>query len=745
MNHNKNTTLLSALCILCTALMCASEPFAERDFGFQPLEIYEFRHGTSDLFVCDFNNDGLDDIIFINNQASRVEVLLRKPEKDNGLSGELPQIEDRFENIGIVVDQEVMAFCVADFDGDSKPGLLTIGKQLGLLLRKQGDSGHLTAPEKIYLTDLSSITGLNTADLNNNKLMDIIVPRRNSIEILWNDKTSPFTTRSELKLSAGEYSRTDIADINADGNADILIYMNANTFPLRAYMGDGSGNFGAENMIAHPPARLVKKISFPDTNGALTGSILPNGDIFRLSEISSRQVDSFLEQDEILPLRIPLHGISRRHPVTWAVTDINADNFPDLCVAAPELSQIHFFQTAPDSISTTPLKIDSLSGVTLVTTDCNGNIIAYSPSEKAAAIHSLAELENFPAILPSPDETHMIFAHPGKESYFCLTRKERQNPFKLETRNLSDDSPPVQLDGELDLSDPPDYVKAFTIDSDNTGLIFFFPYRPPEMFIATSDTVTETPATSFRALTHTLPPAAFDFNHNDKSVEISVAQGKVIRSYRLNNGEWTPFRQYNPENENAKITSCAHIHQNKDKKRNRDLFAYDNESGHLIFNSHEGKLSRKIHIPFKPDDFQGLVALGNPSEDTLILGLIARENLYILRDNAPQLESTAVAEYSSPSEKPSLRNFETVFVGADMRPLVCLTDTRNRSLELVAYENESLKEQLIFEVFNDSAFSAKTSGESYEPKAVASGDLNGDGIGDIVVLVHDKLIVYLGE
>jgi hypothetical protein len=33
----------------------------------------------------------------------------------------------------------------------------------------------------------------------------------------------------------------------------------------------------------------------------------------------------------------------------------------------------------------------------------------------------------------------------------------------------------------------------------------------------------------------------------------------------------------------------------------------------------------------------------------------------------------------------------------------------------------------------------------YEPHDLAAGDFNGDKMGDMAVLVHDKLIIYLGE
>ena len=90
----------------------AAEDGAQRDFGFRPLEIFKFESGTSRLVVTDLNNDGLDDILFANNHISRLEILLRKPEGEK--LDDLPELDDRFEDHGIIVDQGIKSLRVDD-------------------------------------------------------------------------------------------------------------------------------------------------------------------------------------------------------------------------------------------------------------------------------------------------------------------------------------------------------------------------------------------------------------------------------------------------------------------------------------------------------------------------------------------------------------------------------------------------------------------------------------------------------
>jgi hypothetical protein len=125
--------------------------------------------------------------------------------------------------------------------------------------------------------------------------------------------------------------------------------------------------------------------------------------------------------------------------------------------------------------------------------------------------------------------------------------------------------------------------------------------------------------------------------------------------------------------------------------------------------------------------------------------MVGESEIQWLQDGAPALGLEMLAEYVSGMEKPSLWNIFPVMLGSPGRHMAALLDANNRTVELVSFKEGKLIEELVFEIFQDPGFNEQAAESIYEPHDLACGDFNGDNIRDLAVLVHDKLIIYLGE
>jgi hypothetical protein len=724
--------------ILSTALLAGSYAAAEesgpvRDFGFRGLEIYRFEPGSSRLVVTDINADGLDDILFANNHVSRLEILIRKPDSES--ADELPELEEQFEDQGMIVDQSLKAVRVEDLNGDDLKDIITFGTSLGLQIRYQQEDMAFGEPERIFINDPSDVTTVQTGDLNGDGRKDLLLCRRDRAELLWNAEENPFQEKKTLTFSADKSYYGDIADINSDGITDLAFHFSTTRNPMKVRLGKGNGLYGIEQPIDLPP-RQYMDILQPPGEPPQIGMVLRNRLAFRIYNFTVEEQKPLLSVQEIAPGRIGLEGTNKKAQPAWITGDFNADGYEDLMVAAPELSRLHVYSGSPTGIDPEPKHIDTLSEVVRLSRQANGDILAVSKKEKIAALHKADNVERFPEILKTPGTVLGGCALPTANISWFVCRSEGKEIQLVQVINGGVTSSIYPLD----LQNEPNDLLAFSLPDGKTGLIAFMPYDAPKMFVHQDEQVEELTSEQFRALTQPLILSNIRMGAVGDGTDLIVSQGAVARRFRWNNDRYEVVQQYNPENARAEmIASCDY----RMLDGQEGLFFYDRNAGDLIRFADADDGARKIHIPDPDQTIFDLVQLENPDRDTIIL--LDRTGLNEIMGSGSRLDAVPAAEYDSASEDPLLAYAKSVRLANPPRPMIALIDPANRAIELVSQQDGELTKELLFEVFLTSDFANQSSSRGTEPHDVESGDLNGDGIGDLVVLSQDKLLVYLGE
>jgi len=719
--------------IFITALLPLIVSATQRDFGFQPLEIYTFKKGTSRLIVTDINNDGLDDILFANNHVSRLEILLRKSGVEN--SDHLPELEECFEDRGLIVDQGLKSVRAEDLNNDGLPDLITFGTAIGLQIRYQQVDGSFAEPERIFIKDATSVRTIQIGHLNEDDRKDILVCRRNKADLLWNAAERPFLDKKTLTFSADKSYYGDIADINSDGIPDLAFHFNTPRNPLKIRYGKGGGLYGIEQPVDLPP-RQYMDILQTEGQAPQIGMVLRNRLAFRLYGFTEKEQPALMDAQEIAPGRIGLEGTSKKAAPAWLACDFNADGYEDLLVAAPELSRLHLYSGSEKGLNPEPQRIDTLSNVIRLSCSAKGDVLVVSKKEKIAALHTANELERFPAILNTPGNVLAGCAvENGDECWFVCKNDDKE--LQLVQMPIGNGEASVHL---LDLQNDPVDLLAFQLPENKTGLILFMAYDTPKMMLFADGALEELTSESFRALTQPLALSNIRLGDSGDGSILVVSQGAIARRFEWKGDRYEVTRQFNPENERGElIASCGYNLLDGSS----GTLLYDRNSGDLVRFAADGSEWGKINIPDPDPSVFNLVQLKNPDRDTVIL--LGRTGLNEICGNGERLETVSTAEYVSPSEAPMLAYAKLLKLGAPPRPMVALVDPANHTIELAEQDGTELKQQLTFEVFLTSEFANTGKTHGAEPHDIESGDLNGDGIGDLVVLSQDKLLIYLGE
>lgn len=725
---------IATACLIGLAAVSFSDDSTDdaiRDFGFKPLEIHKFKMGTTRLIVSDINNDGLDDILFANNHVSRLEILIRKPEGEE--SEDLPKLEDKFESKGIIVDQSLKAIRVADLNGDDRPDIVTFGTAIGLQIRYQQEDGSFASPERLFIKNNTTVTTIQLGDLNGDGMKDILVCRRDSADMLLYNEDAPFKEKKTLTFSGDKSFYGDIADVNDDGIADLAFHFNTTRNPLKIRFGKGGGLYGIEQPI-DLPLRQYMDILQTDGESPQIGMVLRNRLGFRLYDFIQKEQPALMEAQEIAPGRIGLEGTNKKSPAAWITGDFNNDGYDDLLIAAPELSRLHLYNGTEDGLTPEPVRIDTLSDITRMSRMKNGDVLVLSKKEKIAALHKAYDLEKFPTILQMPGTILAACAVEADNLSWFVCKDDEKN-LQLVKMGVSDEDISTY---PLDMQNDPNDLLAFQLPDGKFGLIFFMSYDTPKMQIFDGETLTEVTSESFRALTQKLALNNIRFVKPGDGSSIIISQGAIARRFEWKDGRYDVTKQFNPETPRGEMIASTPF---KLTDGSEGTLFYDRNAGDLIRFSDEGNDWGKIQIPDADQTIFNLIQLKHPSRDVIVL--LDSTGLNLVMGNGKRLAVESCAEYISPAENVLLAYAKLIKLGEPVKTKIVLVDPANRAVEIVSRKGDQLEKELIFEIFLTSDFAEQSRGT--EPHDVESGDLNGDGIGDLVVLVHDKLLIYLGE
>jgi hypothetical protein len=129
---------------------------------------------------------------------------------------------------------------------------------------------------------------------------------------------------------------------------------------------------------------------------------------------------------------------------------------------------------------------------------------------------------------------------------------------------------------------------------------------------------------------------------------------------------------------------------------------------------------------------------GDGREDLLVAGT-DRFGIVLTGRKGQRLKT--LASYESDRTEARLGDLAAGDFNGDGRPDVAITDIGDHFVELVTYAGQAnLERGLVFKVFERKSYRGVR--DSIEPRDLAVGDVDGDRRDDLVLIVHDRVLVY---
>lgn len=319
----------------------------------------------------DFDGDGRLDLALLNNENAKLVLLYqrapgegRDAAKQRVISRNRwePVVEDsRFEKASLPADQRHFAMAAGDFDGDGKLDLALTGATDALTVRFQGkDAAFATSWKWKNFEPLQNSMTLTAADFDGDSRPDLAVLAKSKLLVFRQKAEGGFGEPVVYATGEEKAGYLMAQDADGDGATDLLYLAAAGDGALRFRRQTGPGAFASEISI---PYQIPADGLFPSRDAAnrlvLTRVNPRSALIERHAFVADAKAAT--DGDTLLPtVYAPPGGVKG---AIYAHGDLNGDGLSDVAMADSKAAQIFVFLQREDGNFAEPVSFPSLSGI----------------------------------------------------------------------------------------------------------------------------------------------------------------------------------------------------------------------------------------------------------------------------------------------------------------------------------------------------------------------------------------------
>ncbi len=711
---------------------------------------------------ADIDGDGRTDLAAINNETGRIELLLRlKPGEKTPAPRTLredrwqPALDDApFRRLSVSGSVDMGSLALADLDGDRRIDLVYTSSREPLTVVSRDKSGEWTV--RRAFTRYDAAPGGHTlavADLDGDGAAHLVMLSKSGLLVF--PKFTAGGPIPEPKLyatGADNPGQLSVADIDGDGRPDIAYLTRGDKPELRVRFGLAPGGFGPERAFRTEYASVNFATRLP-AHGGGTGFAGLSLSKRSLEIFDIRRDDgAFNAADSVSPARY-----SPASPLKSPALAALAEEGRTLIVGDARGAAIQVFRRTETGGFAEPVSFPAPANLTAIATgDFDGKgLSVLTLGEKDGAL-GVARFDDkgrlgFPTEIkiegtPVTLAAAILSAGPAQNVAYVVSKDDKK------TRLLTlavDDKGAFATTDSVELDSAAKDAEGVIVGTVDGRRVIIIPCGrvPAQVLREKTDGKLEVVAKDSALRKGMLSGIGFsDIGFGDPDgdgkTELLVAAPGFIRALTLDSkGVLVVKDQFNTRRPGDK-PRCPTVVQFKGETAPGLLFYNETDKGlEVLTPDDKGVFRYRRTIETGALDAQALLFSGTAGLPRL---------LHVGRDRIAETD-LAVAGL----KLTVLDRFETdlpgivhgaieigKFTGGETPDMV-LVDTRNHHLELVRRTGEGAwKSDLHFPLFEENPFYRGRRNAGSEPHDGLCADLDGDGFPELVLLMHDRLLVY---